>query len=368
MNLKNSNLTMSISMQQTSNSRINPNRSYFLVITCTMFLLLSFCSNSQDLVFNQFFNVTSLYNPANCGTQEGIVGKSLYRINFPGTNWNSQSVYVGTDIGSVGLPANGGLGLFYMTGFLPSNWYSINTYGLNASGRIPFSTKFGLRIGLCLSLINFSIDLDKWRDIFSNELDPYYGGIYQDTTNIPEPVPVTKADLGAGTLFQFLSTNGYFKGGLGFSVKHIFRPDMSDSENYPSRLKTEWIVHGNLEIDVNKGKSVVNPQWDQGFKIFPGFCYNYQNNSDILIGLDLTKLNVFFGIWYRGFFNKWSSANAIIFNIGYQFFLLNGLSIKPYYCCELRFQKYIPGNRTLHEISLALQYEKLRFSKKKNSQ
>lgn len=335
--------------------------SFIILITC-----IAIKSPSQEIMYGQFFSVPSYYNPAACGKDEGIRASSLYHTTYPGSDWDYRSMYFGADLGDVGLPATGGIGLFYSTGYYHSGWTSTNTLGLNLSAKIRFSPYMGLRLGVKLAWFNVGVDLEKYREQFYYSQNPIFGGTYQDTIYNPDPVPVNKVDIGAGALFQFSSKSGFLKGDLGFSVNHIFRPDISLWSGDVFRQKVEWMVHGSMIIDISHGKNIIHPLWDHGFKIIPGFYFQRQYQNMLFAGCDLTKLNIFLGTWYLRYFDTGYSTDALIINIGYQFFLPNGISIKPDYSYEIRFQKeYLPVNRGIHEFSFVFIYDKLRLIKKK---
>lgn len=141
-------------------------------------LLIGFVTYAQDMNYSQYFSTPIYYNPAFTGINNGIKVRFLFRDQWPTLPVDFKSYYFSADLGEM-------------------TWYLL----------------------IC------------W----------IQSGVYYQTSFIPPDAKKRIVpDFGAGGIVQFTTATGNISGNLGFSVDHIFKPDISFLSAASSQLARKW--------------------------------------------------------------------------------------------------------------------------------
>ena len=140
-------------------------------------ILLGFPAVGQDINYSQYFSTPLYYNPAFTGLNTGMRARFLFRDQWPTLPVDIKSYYFSADIGDRNLPGAGGLGIMVHSddpGYgLISNLEAALTVGV----RIPMSSFMVAQVGVKAAVVQRLVNWDEL--VFSDQLDPKYGNIYQ---------------------------------------------------------------------------------------------------------------------------------------------------------------------------------------------
>ncbi len=273
-------------------------------------LLFCFFSsiNAQDPQFSQFYNTSLYYNPATAGLSQDLRFSSSYRnlwSNIPG---DISTYFLSVDY--QWTTKNIGIGLLMLSDNEGLNNLRTQRFELIYSYRIQSKNKM-FQFGMTVFSLNIR-DLKNKEFVFIDQLDPIYG-VVQESSFIHDNIESkTYPDWNVGFIYKQNGRRHKSTQTVGFSVSHIFRPNislMNDKVNLP----VKYVFHTNFLTQITFHKDDV---WKRRYAFLkPGFIYEYQNpfqTFTIGTGLDLYPLR--FGSWFRSrsVINKFKYNSVII--------------------------------------------------------
>jgi type IX secretion system PorP/SprF family membrane protein len=317
----------------------------------------------QDMNYTQYFSTPIYYNPAFTGINTGIRARFSYRNQWPSLPVSFKSYCFSVDLGDRNLPGSGGLGLEVHQDSpgigLIHNLGAALTIGV----RVPITRLVISQLGVKAGIIQRRID---WDDlIFTGQLDYRYGNINPppNISAIESPKRVVP-DFGAGGVLQFINQDRKLSGNIGFSVDHLFRPDVSflsaGSAPYPRKFVGQIDV---LFITGPTISSMASGNQDDRLKINFGGMYQHQDTllSSLQIGLNLLKYNIFVGAWFKSSLQNSISNSCLALVAGYQYTFYEDMTVKFMYSYDLQISRSLQGTGGAHEISMILEFDKISF-------
>lgn len=320
-------------------------------------ILLCLPSTGQDINYSQYFSTPLYYNPAFTGLNSGLRVRFTFRDQWPTLPVDIKSYYFSADLGDRNLPGAGGIGLMVQSdnpGYgLINNLQAALTIGV----RIPVTSFMIAQVGIKAAVVQRLVNWDEL--VFSDQLDPKYGNIYQTGFIPPDADKRVYPDFAAGGILQFISPTGGINGNIGFACDHIFRPDQAFLSNASAPLPRKWVAHGDVVISAGYSSSSFYRAADEPLKINIGFMYQNQAKFNSLeLGLNLLKFNIYLGGWYKTTMGG-KTGNAVVLLAGYRYVFAPDMSIKFIYSYDLQTSKSLAGTGGAHEISLVLDFDQL---------
>jgi len=182
-------------------------------------LLFTPDARCQDPHISQWFSCPSYFNPGYTGVNTGLRARFLFRDQWPNLNNDYKSYLFSADISDRRLPGSGGLGLIVESDNVGKGSITNLQVGLNVAVRIPITSNLISQVGIKAAVNQRRIN---WDDlVFSDQLSPYYGNIYQTSFGAPDLSKRVFPDFGAGGLLQFANEPGNMNGTIGFAVDHL---------------------------------------------------------------------------------------------------------------------------------------------------
>ena len=321
-------------------------------------LCLAQGASGQDMNYSQYFSTPLYYNPAYTGINSGVRARFLYRNQWPSLPVSFKSYYFSADLGDRNLPGSGGLGLMITQDTPGVGLINNFTAALTIGVRIPVTsymvTQFGIKAGIMQRRVN-------WDDlVFTQQLDPKYGNVYQSTFTPPDATKRVVPDFGVGGVIQFINPGGNLSGNVGLAVDHIFRPDVSFLSTGSSPYPRKWTGQFDLVFATGPGSSsMMSRSLDDPLKINIGGIYqNQANQNSLQVGLNLLKYNIYVGGWFKTTMTGTvNSAMALL--AGYKYNFYEDMNLKFIYSYDLQISGALQGTGGAHEISLVLEFDKL---------
>lgn len=317
-------------------------------------ILLCLPAIGQDINYSQYFSTPLYYNPAFTGLNTGLRARFLFRDQWPTLPVDIKSYYFSADIGDRNLPGAGGIGLMVHSddpGYgLISNLEAALTVGV----RIPITAFMVAQVGVKAAVVQRLVNWDEL--VFSDQLDPKYGNIYQTGFIPPDADKRVYPDFAAGGILQFISPTGSINGNIGFACDHIFKPDQAFLSNASAPLPRKWVVHGDIVISSGYSSSSFYRSADEPLKLNIGFLYQNQAKFNSLqVGLNMLKFNIYLGGWYKTVMTG-NTGSSVVLLAGYRYNFAPDMSVKFIYSYDLQVSKSLSGTGGAHEISLVLEF------------
>jgi type IX secretion system PorP/SprF family membrane protein len=204
--------------------------------------------NAQDQLISVFSSSTLNINPATTGT----FGNSNLRV-FSGFDWNTYSglfsektINLSADKtimkGKVGVGGN--LSYEFGDDIIKSKGALLST----AYNRGFLKDNYTFSVGIQGGIMQKSIDWD--RLYFSDQLSPYSGGVIYDTLGSAKE-QILYSDFNLGALVFRNSDKSKILPWIGFSVSHLFQPNVSFL-SLSSPLARKLTIHAGVDIPVNE--------------------------------------------------------------------------------------------------------------------
>lgn len=318
-------------------------------------LLSAVISFAQDMNYSQYFSTPVYYNPAYTGLYTGVRARFLFRDQWPSLPSPFKSYYFSADLGDRNLPGSGGLGLMINQDTPGAGLIKNFGAALTVGVRIPISefmvSQLGIKAGIMQRTVN-------WGDlVFTDQLSSKYGNIYQTSFIPPDQNKRTVPDFAVGGILQFQNPNGNVNGNIGFSVDHIFQPDVSflssGSSNYPRKHV------GLVDLLISTGPGGSSPMTrsgDEPLLLNAGAIYQNQSNLNALqVGVNALKYNIYLGVWYKTAMGNYPNT-AIALLAGYRYNFYDNMNLKFIYSYDLQISGELNGTGGAHEISLILEF------------
>ena len=225
------------------------------------FALLSM--KGQDPVSSQFFFNELYMNPAFCGLKRDARVGLDYRRQWLGVPGKLETYDCWGDIYSNIF--NGGLGFMASQDVSGDGLLKTSSVGIIQSFEYTIPKIIRIRAGFNVSGVQKRIDWN--RLVFSDQLDPSLGNIYESNVDRLYSRVRTFADFGAGTMFDFKMIKTHhanIMNTFGYACSHLTQPDESLSGAENKRLPRRHTFHFTNTIEfvgngTNEHKWYVSP-------------------------------------------------------------------------------------------------------------
>ncbi len=311
----------------------------------------------QDMNYTQYFSTPIYYNPAFTGINTGLRARFLFRDQWPTAPIDYKSYYFSADIGDRGLPGAGGFGIQINNDTPGAGMINNFSAALTIGVRIPITSFMVSQIGIKAAIMQRTVN---WSSlVFFDQLDAKWGAIYQTAFVPADANKRTVPDFGIGAILQFSNPEGSINGNVGFSVDHLFKPDIGFLSTGSMPYPRKWVGHFDVVISTEPGGGSaggMSRSSDEPLKINIGGIYQNQSNfNSLMAGLNLLKYNIYLGGWFKttmtGIVN---SAVAIV--AGYKYNFYEDMSLKFLYSYDIQVSGSLQGTGGAHEIGLALEF------------
>jgi type IX secretion system PorP/SprF family membrane protein len=317
------------------------------------FLFGTFTLVAQDVNYSQFYNAPIFYNPANTGILPGVRLRFTFRDQWPKLPYDFRAYHFSADLGDRGLPGSGGLGLIINSDNEGIGFIKNLQVGLNVAVRIIINRFLVTQVGIKAAYLQKRVNWDDF--YFSDQFSEKYGNIYVSGFIPPDINTVNMADFAAGGIMQLINDEYGYTATIGFAADHLFEPDESFFGTSKVPLPRKYIVHADAVI--NTGNARGSSEHGEDLKLNPGFLYLNQSSQNIFeAGINLTKLGIYLGCWYRGAYGD-NTAHAMILTAGYRYFFSNDISLKFIYSYDIQMAGALMGTGGAHEVTVALELD-----------
>ncbi|MBM3404560.1 MAG: type IX secretion system membrane protein PorP/SprF [Bacteroidetes bacterium] len=326
----------------------------YLLLTVALMIGIQDFVSGQDPNLSQHFSAPIYYNPAYCGINTGIRARFSYRDQWPSLPVDFTSYHFSLDMGSRKLPGAGGVGIIVNSDNEGIGFIKNTAIGLVLSVRIPLASFMVSQVGVKAAYVQKRVNWDDF--VFSDQLNAKYGKIYLSSFNPPGSERVGYPDFAVGGILQFADVNGKVSGTLGFSVDHLFKPDESFLSNQSSPLPRRVVVHGDAIINAEGVSTSYFSNRDDGLLLNPGIIYQNQGKfNSMSLGLNMTKFNIYMGVWYKSLFTDFYTGAAVLM-AGYKYDFTDDVGIRFMYSYDLPVSTNLQGTGGAHEVSLVLDF------------
>ncbi|MGC6490733.1 MAG: PorP/SprF family type IX secretion system membrane protein [Flavobacteriales bacterium] len=214
---------------------------FFMLKACLVF--------GQDPSFSQFFQKNPYVNPAYTGI---LGGQEIHSIFHHRSQWTNVPIKFTTSLSSVDwrvCQKNLGIGIIVLQNIEGEGLLKLNEFSLPIAAHVPLSKNYSLSGSIQTTFANRTIEWD--RLIFSDELDPILGNIYNSSATKPNE-SFLRIYPSAGFILTKkgkynLKRHNYWT--IGIAAHHI--PIGNNTESFygiyeNSRYPVKYTIHGNL--------------------------------------------------------------------------------------------------------------------------
>lgn len=263
------------------------------VLTLTVFSMLWFNLQAQDIQYSQFYAAPLYLNPAMTGASEMTQIGVNYRNQWPGLDqsFNSYSAYADHYIFS----ANSGIGLIVNRSEQSMANLSMTEVGATYSYRMRLGFRSFLRMGGQVSYM----DRDAYFGdmIFGSQIDDQTGSVGGSSgESLGDGIDHQFMDYSFGMVFH---TENIW---LGVAGHHLTQPNISFIDGENSELPLKLSAHGGVKFDLSGGTSTSFLNQKTGTRELT-LAFNYKNQgsfSQLDIGAQVNLQPLVLGVWYRG--------------------------------------------------------------------
>ena len=318
-------------------------------------------AKAQDPMFTQFYNNPLYYNPANVGLNPGMRMRFNYRDQWPNLPDDFKTYNFNMDVAERSIPGSGGFGLIILNDKAGNGKMQTSSVGLSTAARVPLQENMVAQVGMSVSFVQKMIN---WNDlVFTDQLNPRYGNIYQTAFQAPDKNKVTYPDFAVGGVYRFSESNSSIagiQGTLGVAVHHVFRPNESFI-GLSSPLPRKLVVHGDLVLDVEQGSGSFYKRSrsnSNSFKFNPGFNYEKQGDfSTYSVGVNVMKSSIYSGVWFRNQTFDFVKSNDLMLVLGLYLPFSKESRMKIMYSYDFILTELRPAAGAAHEITIALEFD-----------
>jgi type IX secretion system PorP/SprF family membrane protein len=315
---------------------------------------------AQDPMFTQFYNNPLYYNPANVGLNPGMRMRFNFRDQWPNLPDDFKTYNFNMDVAERSIPGSGGFGLVILNDKAGTGKLQTSSVGLSTSARVPLQRNMIMQVGMSVSFVQKMIN---WNElVFTDQLNPRYGNIYQSSFQAPDKSKVTYPDFAVGGVYRFSESSASLagiQGTLGVAVHHVFRPNES-LLGLSSPLPRKLVVHGDLVLDVDQssGSFYKRSGNQKAFKFNPGFNYEKQGDfSTYSVGVNVMKSSIYSGIWFRNQTFDFVKSNDLMLVLGLYLPFNKESRMKLMYSYDFILTELRPAAGSAHEITIAIEFD-----------
>lgn len=333
-----------------------------ILIGCSMMFCLRTLM-AQDYNFSQFWENRTYYNPAFAGINEGELNSVLtYRKLWPKFDGNFSTIFFSSDLKTYN---NYGVGLYFVSSDEGGGFIKSMTAGLSYSWRGYFNKEKGtyFQLGIRGSYNSEKLNFNKY--IFSGQLDPIYGNIYQqpDLSAIKQKQNFWDFSFGAMAFIPWeRNYTEFMQNYVGFSLSHFTRPKNNFLEGKP-KIPMKFSLQWNGFIRTSK-YSLDKKSW---MYVCPGLLFenigdkllSSSSFNNVLVGADLVTDPIFGGVWYSSQLLNNSDQNykAMIFKLGLKLNSDNKrIQYRIAYTYDMSMGNLVKTTEGSHEISINVVY------------
>jgi type IX secretion system PorP/SprF family membrane protein len=316
---------------------------------------------AQDPLFSQFYNNPIYNNPAYIGLNAGIRTRFNYRDQWTGLPEDFKTYNFSMDMAERSIPGSGGLGLLVTSDKAGTGMIKSTNIGLGTAARIPVYENMVAQVGIMVSYAQQSVDWSKF--VFTDQLSARYGNIYQSAFEAPSANRVSYPDFAVGGVYRFVETgasNSNIQGTLGVAVQHVFKPNQSFL-GLDAPLPRRLVINGDVVLEIEQGRSSSyrNYRSNGAFKFNPGFQYEKQGEfSTFMLGMNIYKSSIYFGVWLRNQTFNFFEANDAIFTVGANAPWNKDSRMKIMYSYDYIINTNMnTAGKASHEISLVFEFD-----------
>ena len=345
-------------------SRLNQLIKLKVLMALTGVFLMAMPSNAQDPEYSMWTVNPTYYNPAFVGLSQGMRARFTYRKQWVKLPADFRTFNFNADLAAREAPGSGGIGLIVDSDNEGEGIIRRNMAGITMAVRVPIAGNIVSQFGILSSVIQKKIDWSRF--VFTDQLDEVYGNIYPTTFEHPADETVVVPDFGAGGLMRFVAQTWKHKeiiGTLGVGVHHIFEPNEAFLGEV-SPLPRKYVVSMDVIIQdmQNAGPNRLFKSSDDGFRFNPGFIYQYQGGmSTYMLGININKNPLYFGLWYRNDEFKFMDYDAIVVMVGLNINFDDLNRMKLYYSYDLQLTDIMRATGGTHEIVLMFEFDAMRL-------
>lgn len=321
--------------------------------------MASVAASGQDANYTQFYNNPVYYNPANAALGDGMNIHTSYRKLWPGIDEGFRNCMITFDIAEPSL--NGGLGFIVHSGDEGAGKIRENAVGAMYSYRLPvIKRKFYLQMGLQATAVEKRLNEEGL--VFSDQLDPLYGNVYQTSFQGVNNERVIYPDFATGITGRF--NIGEFANGkarttniVGVSFSHITRPDESFL-GLDSKKPVKIVAHASSVIPLNSQFR----SNQRKISVSPGLLYENQDMFETFtFGFNFLIDPIYAGVWFRNRNIKLSADNydAVMLLVGVKHELNRNLKMNFGYSYDVTTSKLASATAGSHEITISLSFKDL---------
>jgi len=330
--------------------------------------LISSFALAQDPLFSQFYNNPVYYNPGAVGLTPGLRARFTVRDQWPELPADLRNYTFSMDFAERNIPGSGGLGLMVMSDNAGSGYMKTSTVGLSTAVRVPLQENMVAQFGIMTSFVQKRLNWDNL--VFTDQLDPVYGNIYESSFQEPTSGNVVYPDFSAGGVFRFTESSTTFssiQGTFGLAVHHLFRPNESFL-GLTSPLPRKLAITGDLvfELDGDSDGPYFQREGKKNtFKINPGFIYESQAEfKTYMVGLNLLKSAIYSGVWFRNRTSELAKSNDLIFMLGINAPFTSQTRMKINYTYDFIMTEIRTATGCSHEISITIELDDFNMFKR----
>ena len=333
-----------------------------LYLLVAFFLTLAHNAKAQDPLFSQFYNNAVYYNPGAVGLNPGMRANFSIRDQWPNLPGDLRNYSFAMDLAERNIPGSGGLGLVMMKENAGTGYLKTSSVGLSTAVRVPLQANMVAQVGIMTSFVQKSPNWDNL--VFTDQLDPVYGNIYETSFQSPENRSIFYPDFAVGGIFRFSESSNTFsaiQGTFGVAMHHLFRPNESFI-GLTSPLSRKLVVTGDLVLAVDGGGGKLYFQKtnrdNNTFKFNPGFIYENQGDfKTYAMGVNILKSSIYTGVWFRNRTTEFIKCNDLIFMLGINANLSANTRMKINYTYDFILSEIRIATGCSHEVSVVLELD-----------
>lgn len=316
---------------------------------------------AQDLDYSQFYNNPTYYNPAAVGLTQGLKARLNYRRQWTGLSGDYHTYSFTADIAERSLPGAGGIGIIANQSLAGMGALKTNTFGIMPSVRIPISKNAIFQLGALASVVTQQLNWDNL--VFSDQLDPRWGNIYQTNFSGADRDKVVFPDFAFGGIFQFKVSDD-LEGNIGAAVHHITTPNQSFF-NVNAKLPRKYVYNMDFVITIRENDGYYSKR--QGFKLNPGIMVQHQASMvQYNLGLNIYMSHVYLGIWYKNQTLEYDEFSTFTAMAGVNVPFNEDWRMKVMYSYEFNISADHNFTGPSHEISLIFEFDDIGLIGKKS--
>lgn len=333
-----------------------------LYLLIALFLSISFGAEAQDPLFSQFYNNPVYYNPGAVGLSPGLRASFTVRDQWPQLPGELRNYNFSMDMAERNIPGSGGLGLVVMKENAGTGYMKTNSVGLSTAVRVPLQANMVTQVGIMTSFVQKTLNWDNL--VFTDQLHPVYGNIYETNFQMPENGSVFYPDFAVGGVFRFTESSNTFsaiQGTFGLAVHHLFRPNESFI-GLTSPLPRKMAITGDLVLEIDGDGDKLYFQRAESskntFKFNPGFIYESQGDfKTYAMGVNILKSSIYTGVWFRNRTTEFVKSNDLIFMLGLNAPLSGNTRMKINYTYDFVLTEIRTATGCSHEISVIIELD-----------